>query len=236
MRETLHDIYLTYNHSWPIAFMEYKKQGITDAMSTPQFTKLTEILDPLAYSHCYHCEYYRRLSIPKYIISASGDDFFTPDANAFYIDKLPGENILRVTPNQSHFINSQLVSDALTMYYASIVFHTRRPHITWVVDSKGILRSATVTDKPKQVLLWEATNRTKRDFRMSSGVTYHSKRLTGTCNGPRCTFNTAIKLPDRGYQADFIEATYENSAGQQFIITTPVVIMGGEPNLIDSRG
>ena len=36
----------------------------------------------------YNEKYRQRLSIPKYIINSSGDDFFTPDSSQFYFKKL----------------------------------------------------------------------------------------------------------------------------------------------------
>ena len=40
-------------------------------------------------------EYRSRLTMPKYVINATGDQFFLPDSSRFYFDKLKAESHLR---------------------------------------------------------------------------------------------------------------------------------------------
>jgi PhoPQ-activated pathogenicity-related protein len=226
-KKNLHHIYESYDNHWPIAFMDYSKQNIPAEIDTPQFDKLSKILDPLAYLDCPHCQVYKkRLSIPKYIVSASGDDFFVPDSSTLYLDKLPGETTVRVAPNQSHFISSKVIGEAVLSYYATIVFHVARPHLTWELNRAGTLASVHMNAKPTGVKLWEATNTKSRDFRLAALVSYHSKDLTGNCQANRCTFPVDVLLPSKGFKADFVEVTYEHADGQRFIVTTPVYITG----------
>ncbi len=55
--------------------------------------------DPLTYLNTDMGEH---LKIDKYIINASGDDFYVPDNSHFYYKQLPGSKSLRVVPNSSH--------------------------------------------------------------------------------------------------------------------------------------
>ena len=47
-------------------------------------------------------EYRDRLTMPKYMINATGDQFFLPDSSQFYFDDLKGEKYLRYVPNTNH--------------------------------------------------------------------------------------------------------------------------------------
>jgi PhoPQ-activated pathogenicity-related protein len=226
-KKNLQHIYKSYDNHWPMAFMDYTKQNIPAQIDTPEFDSLSKILDPLAYLNCAQCQNYKkRLSIPKYIVSASGDDFFVPDSSTLYIDKLPGENTLRVAPNQSHFISSKVAGEALLSYYATVVFHVTRPQVKWQLNQAGTLSSASMNAKPTRVKLWEAENTRARDFRLAALVSYHSRDLTGVCEASHCTFPVNIAPPVKGWKADFIEATYEHADGQRFVVTTPVYVSG----------
>lgn len=73
MPAVLEHMYRTYGGNWPIAFDAYAKQGITSQLQTPAFAQLVQLQDPLSY---LHTPYRTRLAVPKYIVNASGDDFF----------------------------------------------------------------------------------------------------------------------------------------------------------------
>ena len=59
---------------------------------------LYDVEDPYCYRH--------RLTMPKYILTASGDQFFLPDCSQFYFDDLQGEKYLRTVPNADHGMDS----------------------------------------------------------------------------------------------------------------------------------
>ncbi|EHE1607075.1 PhoPQ-regulated protein [Salmonella enterica] len=73
---SLEHIYQSYGGNWPITFYPYYQQGIDEKIKTHSFSQLRQIIDPLRYLNTV---YQPRLAIPKYIINASGDDFFVPD-------------------------------------------------------------------------------------------------------------------------------------------------------------
>lgn len=133
---------------WPIAFHDYVSQGVVDRIDTPNFTKLMRIEELLAYSNLP--EYADRLSIPKYIINTSSDDFFTPDSLLQYIDKQPGENMVRILPNESHSIDSKIISTALNEYYALFLDNHSYPSVTWRYDKKHIVITTDLFQKRKR--------------------------------------------------------------------------------------
>jgi PhoPQ-activated pathogenicity-related protein len=63
-------------------------------MYTPEAQRLRQIVDPLNYNDL--------LTMPKYIVSSAGDQFFVPDSSELFFHKLKGENRMRYVPNSDH--------------------------------------------------------------------------------------------------------------------------------------
>ena len=68
--------------AWSNAVDDYVEHGIMNWMGTPQFRALMKIEEPY--------EYRDRLTMPKFIVNAAGDNFFLPDSSQFYFDDLKG--------------------------------------------------------------------------------------------------------------------------------------------------
>jgi PhoPQ-activated pathogenicity-related protein len=69
---------------------------LPDKIGTPEYQAILAIEDPYNYIKR------DRLRIPKYLVNASGDQFFLPDNSKFYFPDLQGEKYLRYTPNAKH--------------------------------------------------------------------------------------------------------------------------------------
>lgn len=110
---SLEHIYQSYGGNWPITFYPYYQQGIDEKIKSSTFTQLRQIIDPLRYLNTI---YQPRLAIPKYIINASGDDFFVPDNTRFYYSKLPGVKSLRIVPNMNHYSINQFAEESLVPF------------------------------------------------------------------------------------------------------------------------
>jgi PhoPQ-activated pathogenicity-related protein len=226
----LNKTYQSYNNHWPEAFHDYVAQQIPDQIHKPEFAQLLKIIDPFAYLNCQNCEAYKkRLSIPKYIINASGDDFFVPDSLNNYLDKLPGENLVRIAPNEGHALNNQLIEDSLLAYYESLIYQIPHPHVQWTLaKSTGTLQTVSVDAIPVSATLWEAENSEARDFRYSRHIIYNSKKITSHCTTGRCEYTMTINLPKKGFKADFVELTYEFTNGDNLVLTTPAYITSAD--------
>lgn len=220
----IHDSY----NNWPAAFHDYVEQNIPDRINTPEFDSLMRIEDPLAYLDSAKGDFYKkRLELPKYIISASGDDFFVPDSLNLYLGKLPGETQVRVAPNQSHYINMQLVENDLLAYYRTIVNHSPRPSLNWTSNSAGELETVVTSEKPGSVLLWEAVNLSARDFRLSELIFYSAKVLPGSCDtNNHCTYPVNSATPAKGWKASFVEVSFQQAQGDPLVLTTSTYITG----------
>ncbi len=150
--------------AWSDAVKDYVEQGIMDWMGTPEFRALMKIEEPY--------EYRDRLTMPKFMLNASGDQFFLPDSSQFYFDELRGEKHLRYVPNASHSLDKTDALESLQAFYATVVKGTPRPAFSWTFEQDGSIK-VVAKDRPEAVLVWQAVNPTARNFRhdvIGSGV------------------------------------------------------------------
>ena len=158
LEESMRHHYAAYGF-WAPAVGDYVRHKITQRMNTPRHRELMNLVDPFAYRH--------RLTMPKFILNASGDQFFLPDSSQFYFNELPGEKLIRYVPNADHSLNGTDALQSLLAYYQCILSDTPRPKFSWKLTDDGAIHVKT-TSKPLQVKLWQATNPKARDFRVRS--------------------------------------------------------------------
>ena len=87
---------------------DYEDAGLMKWLGTPQYRALMRIEDPY--------EYRDRLTMPKFLVNATGDQFFLPDSWRFYLADLPGETHVRYVPNADHGLKD---TDALRRWRRS---------------------------------------------------------------------------------------------------------------------
>ncbi|MDB5027971.1 MAG: PhoPQ-activated pathogenicity-related protein PqaA type, partial [Candidatus Eremiobacteraeota bacterium] len=202
--------------SWPAALRPYEKMGIMKWLGTPQLEALLKIEDPYAYRE--------RLTIPKLIVNATGDQFFAPDSSQFYIGGLLGENYLRYVPNTDHSLSGATIDAAQTglAFLDSIIAGTPRPRFSWRAESGGTVRVRSAT-KPSAVKLWQAVNEHARDFRLQTiGRAFHSTELRDRGG---FTYAGTVAPPAHGFVAYFVELTYAGPRGEPFTVTTGVQVV-----------
>lgn len=217
-RTSLEHIYHSYGKNWPLAFYPYYMQGIDRQTDTDAFASLMTLEDPLAYLNAGTAE---RLNIAKYIINASGDDFYVPDNSHFYYDRLPGVRSLRVVPNASHNGILSVAEQSLVSFVNRYQEKRKLPGITEKIqDTGGEGKTLTVSfsEKPSSVLQWTARNPDARDFRYACGIKYNATPVTPSASGE--TFRIPLTTPDNGWQATYIEATFSDG----YVATTQVYI------------
>ena len=138
---------------------------------TPEASDLLSYIDPFSYRE--------RLTMPKMIFSATGDQFFCPDSSQFYFSQLRGENALCIVPNVDHSMGGyETVIAKLTPWYVSLLPNqTPCPKLTWTASDTEI--TVTTDNAPSHVLLWTGTS-PDRDFRLwySTASAWTSSELT----------------------------------------------------------
>lgn len=194
---------------------DYVKAGIMQWNGTAEYHNLMRIVEPFSYRE--------RLTMPKFIINAAGDQFFLPDSSQFYFDQLAGENYLRYVPNADHAVTEHTdAGESIAAYFESIVKQTPRPQFTWKIHPDGRIVVDTVS-KPSAVRLWKASNRNARDFRLARiGPAYRSAKLAPVSPGH---YVGQVRKPSKGYTAYFIELTYPSGGAYPFKFTTGVKVV-----------
>jgi PhoPQ-activated pathogenicity-related protein len=200
--------------AWSEAVNDYVEHGIMDWMGTPQFRALMRIEEPY--------EYRDRLTLPKFIVNASGDQFFLPDSSQFYFDDLRGEKHVRYVPNASHSLDKSDALESVQAFYAAIVKGTPRPDIKWTFERDGSIKVVS-KERPERVLLWQAVNPAARNFRQDKiGNAYTSTPLTPA--GPN-TWVARVARPPAGWTAFFVEMTFASGGKYPFKVTSGVRVV-----------
>ncbi len=196
---------------WAPAVKDYVVSGVMDWAGTPQYRSLLAIEDPYSYRD--------RLTMPKFMVYAAGDQFFLPDSSRFYFDDLKGEKYLRYVPNADHSLRGSDARDSMLAYYEAFLKGVPRPKFSWTFEANGDIR-VTSKEKPSAVKLWQATNPEHRDFRLEAiGPAYRSSDLDDRGQG---VWVGHVAAPEKGWTAYFVELTFPSGGKHPFKFTTAV--------------
>ncbi len=199
---------------WAPAVGNYVQHHIMQRLDHPRMEDLYRLVDPYFYRH--------RLTMPKYIINGSGDQFFCPDSSRFYFDDLQGEKYLRYVPNADHGLDGSDAVESLAAFVTLIVADKPRPKFSWTQETDGTFK-VTCQDAPQEVRLWQATNPQARDFRLETlGRKYTSSVVQADADG---NYVAGVQQPDKGWTAYFVELTYDVGAAAPLKLTTNVRII-----------
>ena len=199
---------------WAPAVGDYERAGIMNWARHPRYGEMMKIVEPY--------EYRDRLTMPKFLLNAAGDQFFLPDSWQFYWKDLKGEKYLRYVPNADHSLRGSDAIASLNAWYVSIIHRAERPKFTWKIEKDGTIRVKTET-RPQTVKLWQATNPDARDFRLEEiGPAWKDTVLEAKNNG---TYEVKLAPPAKGYTAYMVELTYPGSGKHPFKFTTGVKVV-----------
>jgi PhoPQ-activated pathogenicity-related protein len=200
--------------AWSEAVKDYLDHGIMDWMGTREFRALMKIEEPY--------EYRDTLTLPKFIMNASGDQFFLPDSSQFYFDDLRGEKHVRYVPNASHSLDKSDALESLHAFYAAIVAGTPRPEIKWTFERDGSIK-VVAKQRPSAVKVWQAVNPEARNFRLDAiGPAYRDTPLEPS--GPN-TWIAKVAAPPKGWTAFFVETTFATGGKYPLKITSGVRVL-----------
>lgn len=207
---------------WAKAIGNYYQHKILQRSDHPRLAELYHIEDPYSYLD--------RLTMPKYIINGSGDQFFVPDSSRFYYDDLKGEKHLRYVPNADHSVDGDFGAIlSMVAFYQMIITGKPRPEIDWKFEDNGDIRVHSNTP-PQQVLLWQATNPNARDFRVATiGKAYTGTELKPEADG---SWLAHVKKPEKGWTAAFVELSFDTGSFP-FVESTAVRVL---PDVLPHAG
>lgn len=190
---------------WAPALKDYVNNGIDKKFGTPELAKVIAHEDPLAYM-----PFLERL--PKYIVTAGGDEFFPTDSFHHYEKLIKGEWRLRTVPNAGHNLAGSIAPMEILGFYKTFVKGAPRPTWTWTLASKSGKNTLTATAsvKPERVVIWQCDNPKARDFRLDqTGRTWSSTELSAS-SADALTYTATIDAPTTGYRAFMMEATFDS--------------------------
>lgn len=202
---------VSFDHHWRVygfyspAIQDYVERKIPDWADTPQYRALLAIEDPYSYRD--------RLTIPKFIINAAGDQYFLPDSWRFYWNDLKGPKQLRYLPNTDHSMRGTDVQQSILAWYDALLRGVEIPSLSWKLEGATLRIDSSA--RPKELKLWTATNPDKRDFRLlTTGPVWKSEPLNA--------LSVTVPKPEKGFTAYMVEASYEVGSPYPLKLTTGV--------------
>lgn len=230
MSESMMHHYQAYGFFAP-AVGEYELHHVMERMRTPEMHALQAIEDPFFYRD--------RLTMPKLLVNACGDQFFLPDSSQFYFDQLKGVKYLRYVPNADHSLRNSDAFDTLLAWQYATARQAKLPKFTWDHRAPNEVR-VRAKDRPVEVKLWQATNPKARDFRLESiGPVWTSQVVAADRSG---NYRAQVDAPAQGWTAYLLELTYDIGAPTKLKLTTDVRVIPDtlpyappEPKRVSSR-
>jgi PhoPQ-activated pathogenicity-related protein len=213
------------------ALGDYVRHGLYPyLLGTDGLKRILAVEDPFLYR-----DRDRLRTIPKLLVNAAGDQFFLPDNSRFYFADLSGEKHLRYVPNAKHDLAGSDAQETILAFYRDVLEGRPRPRFTWrTLEDETIVVSAQ--DRPHEVLLWQATNPSARDFRLDViGKAWSSTRLEESAPGE---WHASVPEPASGFTAYFVELTYEGGRPLEplKLTTTVSVVPNRLPFKLDIDG
>lgn len=199
---------------WAKAIGNYYQHHILQRPDHPRMRDLYRIVDPYSYLD--------RLTMPKFVLNASGDQFFCPDSSRFYFEELQGEKLLRYVPNADHSLRNSDAIESLVAFYQLVINGKPRPRYAWRFEGDGQIR--VQSDRPpRSVVLWQATNSHARDFRLETiGPAFQHQPLAAEPDG---SYVARIRQPDQGWTAGFVELQYDTGGRNPLKVSSAVRIV-----------
>jgi len=199
------------------ALGDYVRHGLYPHwIGTPQFGAILDVEDPYRYRDR------PRLRIPKFLINASGDQYFLPDNSNFYFADMPEPKYLRYVPNTRHSLQDTDARQSLQAFYEALLAGRPLPRFSWTMAADGAIQ-VTAADAPAEVQLWQATNPEARDFRLDTlGPAWTGRPLEDQGGG---RYVGRVEAPPQGWSAYFVELTYPSGGTYPFKFTTDVRVV-----------
>jgi len=200
--------YRSYGEFSP-AVQEYVNYNIQDWLGTEEFKVLMSYIEPFSFID--------KFTMPKYIINAGSDEFFSTDSWRFYYDKLPGEKIIRYVPNKNHSLDGRYLTEDLVSYFYRVINDIEIPSLSWNLSDNKLIAELDY-DGEYDVSVWTAKNDNGRDFRLWEEGELWEETSIGKLANNKYELNVSSNL--KGYKATMIEFTIDPKSEFPLIIST----------------
>lgn len=200
--------YRSYGEFSP-AVQEYVNYNIQDWLGTEEFKVLMSYIEPFSFID--------KFTMPKYIINAGSDEFFSTDSWRFYYDKLPGEKIIRYVPNKNHSLDGRYLTEDLVSYFYRVINDIEIPSLSWNLSDNKLIAELDY-DGEYDVSVWTAKNDNGRDFRLwEEGELWEETSIGKLANNK---YELNVNNNFKGYKATMIEFTIDPESEFPLIIST----------------
>ncbi len=194
------------------AVKDFTDKGLTEILDTPRGAKLWASIDPYTFR--------AKLTMPKLIINAGMDPFWTTDALNLYWDDLVGPKAVLYGPNSSHNLATDLmgkVMPTLTAFFQLVSTGQPLPAMSWErkVGTDGAVTLVIKAPTASGARAWVAESETL-DMRF---VPRKPVEMTGA-NG---VFTVTVPRPPGKNLAVFGEADFKAGDTAYTLSTQPVI-------------
>ncbi len=200
--------HLTAWGDYSIQIKDYVELGIAQDLKTTDGQEITTMIDPFSYRG--------KLTIPKFIILGTNDEFWPADVIKHYFYDLPGENYIYYVANAGHRLgDKKQATRALSAFFGETMKKKKYPACSWDLiedDGKIILNVEADRDQLIGAVLWTADSDI-RDFRDTPFVSRNiSKNNTG--------LQISVEYPKSGFRAFYVDLVYPDPNGGDYSKST----------------
>ena len=244
---------------WSPAIYDYAQERVFDrllpgngtATVTPGAQTLLDYVDPYEYS------LRGSFPMPKFMLNATGDEFFVPDTAEYYFHDLEPDAHQTFVPNVGHgmgldsldnltpeeITNPRNAVGMLVAWYMAVSQDRALPQFSYSFEGNGAILVDVDPDRPPvAAYLWRATSVGRRDFRNHIvGDAWSRIPLSLQAGGTTGAYyiTPPIAEPDPGnYTAYFVQLEYAND-GVRLPPGLTAALQGAGysvPNLVFSTG
>jgi len=212
---------------WSHAIADYFAEGLLGTIDASQADKFFQIADPYRYLD--------QLTIPKFSVNATGDEFFLLDSTQFYWDDLKGEKYLRYVPNSDHSLEHTDVVESIAAFHWLIQYALPIPSFKWNWTDSATVEIDQIRGQVSQISMWRAHNPVARDFRLlrkkdsieAQGPTWHQKLIFVNENEDELNAGPLVLEFDDdgpGWHAHMVEIEFDVGFHYPLKLTTTVSI------------
>jgi len=216
LNESFENHYRSYGE-YSLAIQDYVNYSIPDWMSTKEFEILMKYVEPYYFKE--------KFTMPKLLINAGSDEFFSTDSWRFYFNELPGDKYLQYVPNVNHSLNGRYLNENLFSFYTRIINDQNFPNIVWEIKNDTLI-SKVNSEQDYKVSIWEANNQETRDFRLwEEGKLWNQTPLKINSQDE---YKINLISDKNGYTATMLEFIFNPDSDLPLILTTGPYVMPNE--------
>lgn len=223
---------------WSHAIADYFAEGILGDIDATQTDKFFQIADPYSYLD--------RLTVPKYSINATGDEFFLLDSTQFYWNELKGEKFLRYVPNSDHSLEHTDVIESIAAFHWLIQNSQPLPSFDWDWTDPETVKIDQIRGQVSKISLWQAHNPYARDFRLlrkkdsieARGPAWHSEIVfehESETDEVGASLVFEFEANDSGWYAHMVEIEFDIGFRFPLKLTTTVSISPADLPFADKK-